>query len=174
MLGEGEMRPQLFWGRAFPSCHNSSSRKQTQAGTASAPSHHRNMRNTHGASRVRLPSCLLPASSCSLSHAPPSIAPLQAALAGTTMASLPHGNILPEYPAFIPLPSPRNAKAWGRKTLPWGRSIPTSPACYQLGRREPDCREGEDMAVYLFCSRPQSCQCGLRGPRAEPAGAEGY
>lgn len=60
------------------------------------------------------------------------------------MASLPHGNIHPEYPALIFLPSPRNAKAWGRKILPWGRSIPSSQACYQLYRRE-----GEDMAVLF-------------------------
>lgn len=128
MLGEREIRVHravLFWGRAFPSCHNSS-RKQTQTATASAPSHHFNMRNTQGTHRSRLPPCLLPASSCSLSHAPRSIGPLQAALAGMTMASLPHGNIHPEHPALIFLPSPKNAKAWGRKILPWGRSIPTS------------------------------------------------
>lgn len=107
--GRGDMCPQLFWERAFPSCHNSSRKQQT----ASAPSHHCNMRNTQGASRARLPPCLLPASSCSLSHVPPSIAPLQAAPAGMTMASLPHGNIHPQYPACIFLPSPRNAKAWG-------------------------------------------------------------
>lgn len=84
-----------------------------QETTASAPSRHCNLRNTQGASRARLLPCLLPASSCSLLHVPPSIAPLQAALAGMTMASHPHGNIHPQYPACIFLPSPRNAKAWG-------------------------------------------------------------
>lgn len=80
------------------------------------------------ANRAGLPPCLLSASSCGLSHAPRSIGPLQAALAGMTMAPLPHGNIYPEYSALIFLPSPNNAKAWGRKIIPWGRSIPTSLA----------------------------------------------
>lgn len=109
MLEEREIcvhRAVLFWGRAFPSCHNFFPRKQSQTITASAPSHHCNMRNTQGANRARFPPCLLSASSCSLSHAPRSIGPLQAALAGTTTASLPHGNIHPEYPALIFLPSP--------------------------------------------------------------------
>lgn len=163
-------RAVLLWGTAFPSCHNSSSRKQTQAGTALASSHHHNMRNTQGAKRARLPPCLLPASSCSLSHAPQSTDPLQEALASMIMASLPHGNIHPEYPDLIFSLPQGMQKLRGERSSPGEGASP--PA--RLVKGNQTAGKKRTWLCCLFCSRPQSCRCGLRGPRAEQLWAEGY
>lgn len=155
-------RAVLFWGRAFPSCYNSS-RKQTQARTASASSHYHK-----GQKRAGLPPHLLPASRCSLlKHRCPASTP------GMIMASLPYGNIHPKYPALIFLPSPRNAKPWGRKILPWGRSIPPARLVTSFAGGSQAAGTKRTWPCYLFCSRPQNCQWGLRGPRAEPAVGRG-
>lgn len=159
MLGEGEIRvhrAMLLWGRALPFCHNSSFRKQTQAGTALAPSHRCNMRNTQGANRARLPLCLLPASSYSLSHAPQSIGPLQAALAGMTMASLTHGNIHPEYPALIFSLPQRMQKLEGERSSPGEGASPPARLVTNFAGGSQTAGERRIWLCYLFCSRPQN------------------
>lgn len=65
------------------------------------------------------------------------------------VASLPHGNIHPEHSVLLFLPTPRKATAWGRWTCPWGASIPTSQASYQLSRKEPNRMGGEEMAALF-------------------------
>lgn len=163
---EGELcdhRAVLFWGRAFPSCYNSS-RKQTQARTASASSHYHK-----GQKRAGLPPHLLPASRCSLlKHRCPASTP------GMIMASLPYGNIHPKYPALIFLPSPRNAKPWGRKILPGeGASHqPGSLPALQEGAR----LQGQRGHGHAICSAqdPKTASGGSGDQGLNQLWAEGY